>query len=98
MLERGQGLIPEVIEVLAKGFERVGIEGVDAARAVGAIGHEPSVLEDAEMLRDRGTADGELARELPDGQRTLQQARQDRPARAVTQGVELRMFVSNHLR
>ena len=97
-LERGQGLVPEVVEVLAQRFEGIGIEGVDAARPVGPIHDQPGVLQHAEVLRDRRPADGEITRQLADGSRPVDQAREDPAAGRIAERVELRVMVSVHLR
>ena len=40
------------------------VDCVIAPRALGAVSHEASVLEDAQMQRDGGAADGKTARDV----------------------------------
>lgn len=50
------------------------------------------------MLRNRGTADGEVFRDLADGCGTAQELFENGAAGGVAQSVELRFSVSHHLR
>src|SRR5207253_8482212 len=62
-----------------------------------SIGHEARLLQHAQVLGDRGAADGKVAGDLADRQRTVDQALEDRPPRRVAERVELRLLVSVHL-
>src|SRR5436190_12851566 len=95
-LEIGERRRPELVEVLAQGCEGLGIELVDPPVPLGAVDHQIGVLEDAQMLRDRRAADGEIRRQLADGKRALTQLGEDRPASGVADGVELGLLVSVH--
>ena len=97
-LEGGQGLVPELIEVLAQRLERVRVERVNAARAVGAIDDEPGVLEDAEVLRDRRPAHGKVARQLADRPGPVDEPREDPAPGGIAERVKLWVVVSLHLR
>src|SRR6185503_6136281 len=65
-LEGRECVLPEALEVLAQLGERVAVDAVVMARALGAVADEPGLLEHAEMLRDRGTRDVQATRELDD--------------------------------
>jgi len=58
---------------------------VDAPRADRAIDHEPSLLEYAQMLGDGRPAYGQLAGELDDGMRAVDEQLEDRPARRIAE-------------
>ena len=96
LLERVEGDGPELVEVVAKRLESDGIDLVEPAVSLRPVDDEPRVLQDPQMLGDRGTADRELARQLADGQRAGREARQDRAAGRIAERVELGMLVSRH--
>jgi hypothetical protein len=55
------------------------------------------VLQDPQVLRDRGTADVKLPRELADGQRSfLHEPRENRATSRIPKGIELNRVVSIH--
>src|SRR5580700_939291 len=62
--------IPQLLEVLAQGLDAFRLHLVDAARSLLDVRNEPRLLEDAQMLRDGGTADGQVLGNLADGVRT----------------------------
>jgi len=95
-LECGERVGPELVEELAQCLQAVRLDGIDAPRAVHAIGDEAGVLENPQMLRNCRPADGKRLGQFADRKRTLAQLDQDRPAGRVAQGVELRVMVSNH--
>src|SRR3954454_15450144 len=64
--KRRERLVPEGVEVGPQVGQGLRVHLVEAARADLAVDHEPGVLQDLEVLRDRGTADRELAGELAD--------------------------------
>src|SRR5215208_1229906 len=86
-LERGEGLTPEIVEVVAELAQPVRIEPVEASRSLAALRHEPSLLQDAQVLRDRGAADRQLVRDLPDRPRARAQLLEDRPPGAIAQRI-----------
>ena len=86
-LKRGEGLAPEVVEVVAELAEPVRIEPVEPPRAVAPLGHEPRLLQHAQVLRDGGPADRQLVRDLADRSRAVAQLLEDRPAGRVAQRV-----------
>ncbi len=82
---------------MAHELESLRVELVDPARALLFVAHEAGVLEDAQVLRDGGAADVELAGDVADGHRAFEEEPgEDGPAGAVAEGVELRLFVSIH--
>jgi hypothetical protein len=86
---------PVVVQELAELLHLVALGPVQPARAVSAFGHEPGLLEDAEVLRDRRPRD--LAEVIGDlGRRTL--ARPDEPEDLAPSGfcecLERRIHVS----
>ncbi len=66
------------------------------AGAVSAMGDEPGLLEDAQVLGDRGAAHGQIAGEVSDRARPRPQQLEDLPPGRVAQRVE-GVCVSNHL-
>src|SRR4029078_7243807 len=58
-LVRGQRVLPEAVEVRAQVGERLLLDAVDPARAFSPLGHQPRLLQDAEVLGDGGAGDGE---------------------------------------
>jgi hypothetical protein len=80
LLERDERVIPESIEVRPERIDALRIQLVDAAIANRPIDNELSVLEHPEVLRNRRTADGEIASERANWQRAFEQALEDRAA------------------
>lgn len=65
--ECAQCLAPELFEIFAQSFEAGRMELIQAAIARGAIYHEIRLFQDAEVLRYRRAADGEVFGKLSDG-------------------------------
>ncbi len=86
--ERAQGVVPHPDQPALELALALRGEGVEVARAARRVLNEPGVGEHAQVLADRGAADGQPARELADGQRTLAQALDDAPAHGIAEGVE----------
>src|SRR6476660_119432 len=63
-LEPGEGLLPEAVEVRAEVGDRLRLDAVDPPRSVLALGHEPRLLQDAQVLRDCRAGDGEARGDL----------------------------------
>jgi hypothetical protein len=98
-LERGKRLDPETIEVLTQCRDRIGIDGVEAPRAFGAVGDQVGALQDAKMLGNRRTTHREFLREFANGQRSIaQEAAENGAPRRVAKSVELGRLVTIHLR
>src|ERR1041384_1347546 len=96
-LERGEGLIPELVEVGAEAGQAVRIDAVDPPRAVSTLGHQPGFFQNPQMLRDRGATDGQLVGDLPDRAGALPELLENRPPGAVTECIH-RVWVSHDLR
>jgi len=95
-LERGEGVIPEPVEVRAQRRHPLRVELVDPPRAQWTHEHDPGLPQHLQVLRDGGPADRELGGELADGLRARREPLEDLPARAVAQ--RLHCLVSVHLR
>lgn len=87
---------PEPVQIAPQHVEPSSVDGVNSARPLGTVGDEAGLLQDAEVLRDRGTADGQLPCELANGARVLDQALKDGAPRRVTKGVPGTALVSSH--
>jgi hypothetical protein len=82
-LEGRQRSIPELVEVCAQSADPVRVEPVDAAVARAAVDHQPGVLQNLEVLRDGGPADGQVAGQLANRTRAVGKPLEDRPPRRV---------------
>src|SRR4051812_47586535 len=91
----GQRLVPEGVEVGAQVGDGLRIHLVEAARADLAVDHQPGVLQDLEVLRDRRTADRKPFGELADRSRARHQALEDGLARGVAEGGHRSSYVSH---
>ncbi len=92
-------LSPEPIEVVAERIDAGRVQLVDSPITLGTIDDQMRVLQDPQVLRNRGTADRKAARELAHRLRSLEQAFENRPPGRIAQRIQLlTMFVSNHLR
>jgi hypothetical protein len=85
MAKRRERLVPERVEVGPQVGQCLRVHLVEAAGADLAVDHQPRVLEDLEVLRDRRAADRELAGELADRERPGDEALEDRLSRGVAQ-------------
>src|SRR5436309_957449 len=63
-LEGLERLRPEMVEVVAQRRERVRVQRVDAAGAVGTVADERCLLEDAQMLRHGRATDRQVVRQI----------------------------------
>src|SRR4051812_24889603 len=91
----GQRLVPERVEVGPQVGQRLRIHLVEPARADLAVGHQPGVLEDLEVLRDRRTADRKPVGQLADRSRPRHQALEDGLARGVPERGHRSSYVSH---
>src|SRR3954471_21632872 len=66
-----QRLVPEPVQLSTERPHAFGIDAVAAAVAGGPFHDEPRVLEHLQVLRDRGSADWELACKLADRLRAI---------------------------
>jgi hypothetical protein len=87
---------PKLVQEVPERAETLCVHGVHALRALGAVDHEASVFQDAQMLGHRGPAHGKCAGQLADRLGPPAQPEEDGAPRAVAQGVELGLIVSNH--
>jgi hypothetical protein len=97
-LEFAQRGGPEVVEVRAQRDEGVWAQLVQAPSGDRGGGDESSVLEDPEMLGDRGAAHRELPRDFGHGEWTIAEQLEDGAAGGITERIELAVWVSTHLR
>ena len=98
-LEGGQCSTPEVIEVDAELREPRRVDRIDAPGSFGAVRHQPGILQDAQVLGDRGPADRHLLGELADGAGGGRDTAEDGASGRVDEGVPgigLRGCVSGH--
>src|SRR6266511_1153054 len=72
--------IPELREELLELGEPFGTCPVQASRAVPSLAHEPRLLEDVQVLRDRRPRDVEVRRDLAGTELVLADEREDLPA------------------
>src|SRR4051794_12775547 len=93
--KRGQRLVPERVEVGPQVGHGLRIHAIHPPRADLAIDHQPGVLEDLEMLRDRRPADREARGQLADRSRDRRQALEDGLARRVAEGGHGSSYVSH---
>src|SRR5579863_2704069 len=95
-LKAGHGFGPHLVKVSAKAGDALGMERVETARAVAGVEDEAGMLEDLEVLRDGGTRDGEMTRELVDGEGAGSELLKDGHARGVGEGIESGFEVGIH--
>src|SRR6266436_1347109 len=82
----GQGPLPEGVELIAQRGHCRRIEPVDTSGADRAFTDKARVLEDLEVLGDRGPADRQLRGQLSNRLRPVRQAADDGAAGGVRQG------------
>jgi hypothetical protein len=87
---------PKLVEEVAERAKTLCVHGVHPLRALGPVDHEASVFQDAEMLGNGGPTHRKGASQFADRLGPAAQPQEDGTARAVAQGVELWMIVSNH--
>jgi hypothetical protein len=96
LLEAGERLCPEPVDPVAENCDACGIELVQVPRSVAPMRDEADVLENAQVLRDRGPAHGQIGSEIADRPRPRLELLEDVTSRGVAQRIE-RVSVSNHL-
>lgn len=87
---------PKLVEEIAERAKALGVDGVHPLRALGPVGHEAGVFQDAKVLGHRGPTHRKCASQFPDRLGPAAQPEEDGAARAVAEGVQLRLIVSNH--
>src|SRR2546423_9237675 len=60
VLQRLEALVPEALEEHPQLAEALGPRPIEPPRAVPALGHKPRLLQDVDVLGDRGPRDVEL--------------------------------------
>src|ERR1700674_4978614 len=98
LLERRERRAPQAIEVRAHAFNAVGVKLVEVARALFSLAHEPTLLQDLQVLRDGRPTHWQVPCEFPDRERAACEARHDRPSGGVPEGIALGISVSHDLR
>ena len=88
VLERGERIGPEALQVGPQRGEPFGVDAVEVPGAVLALRHETRSLQDAQVLGDGRPADGELGRDVDHGTRPVAQELEDRPPGWISQRVQ----------
>jgi hypothetical protein len=92
----GESAGPKAVELRSERAETVCADGVDASVAGGLIDHQPGILEDPEVLRDCGPADGEAPSEIADGGGPFGQTLKDRAPGGIAERRPCCKLVSRH--
>src|SRR3954469_19455450 len=79
----GEGFRPELVEVRAELPQTIRVDLIDPPRPRGPVGDETCGLEHLTVLRHRGAAARQIARQLTDGRRTLGERLENRASRGV---------------
>jgi len=87
-LKGGHRVGPHLVKVGAQPGYSFGIQAVEPARSGLAVGDQPGVLQDAQVLRDGWTAHGQRASQLVYGSRPVRELLKDGHARGIAQSVE----------
>ena len=87
-LKVAHGVVPKLIEVGAEAGDAFRAELIETAGSGSGVGHKASLPEDAQVLRDGGTGDGEGAGQLVDSDGTGGELLEDGHAGGVAEGVE----------
>src|SRR5262249_52267714 len=95
-LELRERVGPEALEVVAQSFDAGWVELVESSRPVRPIDDEMRPFEHLEVLRNRRPGHREIAREIANRDRTVEQPLDNGPSSPVAQSVHLGVWVSNH--
>ena len=98
LLESCQCLVPKLGKMVAQKGQPIGVEFVDAARALAAVAHQASLFEHPQVLRNRRTRNGQAGSEFVHRTRRSAQHLEDSQAGCVAQSRETVLYVSIHLR
>src|SRR5580765_5782865 len=79
-LECREAGIPELLQKRLQLQEPLRSRLVEALGAVASLAHQPRLLQDGQMLGDRGPGHVEVRRDVPGGQLALADERQDLPS------------------
>jgi hypothetical protein len=96
-----EAIAPELVKEGAQLRQAFGARAVQAPGALAALGHEPGLLEHADVLRDGRARDVEVRRDLPGGELAVADEGQDVAAARLGEGVEgglHSVYFSNDLR
>src|SRR5881275_947567 len=85
--------VPEPFEEVAELGEPLGTCPVEASGAVAPLAHEPRLLEDVQVLRDRRPRDVEVRRDLAGAELTVADEAQDRAPSRLRDGFECGLHV-----
>src|SRR5262245_3314313 len=95
-LEGRQRLVPKPVELGPQCGQPLGVDLVDALLAGPDVDDEAGVLQDLEVLRDRGPADRQITGQLADRARALRQPLEDRAPGRVGEHCPAALRVSHH--
>src|SRR4030095_14707782 len=96
LFERGECVVPELLEVRAQRIDPGRVDGVEPPGADRLSDDEVGAFENPQVLRDGRPADWKVPRELADRHRAPQQPLDNGASRGVAERVHLRMWVSSH--
>ena len=86
--EAGRGVAPHLIEVARHRVEPLTSQRIDPPCADALVADQPGLLEQPQMMRDRGPGDRQDGCQLADGTRPVAEKRQDRATLWVAQRLE----------
>src|SRR5262245_6639286 len=86
LFERSERAAPELIEVLPNVLQPRRVHLIQVARAPPCREDEPGLLQHLQVLGDGRSRDGEIARDLRDRARAVDEAFKDRSAGGIAQG------------
>jgi hypothetical protein len=81
-------VVPETIQVTAEVLEAASLDAVEPPRAIALRAHEPSALEDAQVLGHRGAGDAKSARDPPDRERAAPEPLEDEATGRIGEGLD----------
>src|SRR5213075_2595568 len=87
-LELLEAAAPEVVEERAQLDQPFGADAVDTSSAVATLAHQPSAVQDAQVLRDRLPGDVEVPSDPPRGHLLVAHQSQDLPSSRLDYGLE----------
>src|SRR5215510_6249141 len=96
LLKGGERLVPDAVQVRPQRGHSVRVELVHPPRPLGPADHQAAVLEHAQVLGYRRTADRQLPRQLADRARTPREQLEDRPPGRIAEQAQSAISVSIH--
>ena len=91
LLERREHVSPEAVEVAAQFLQSTGVDPIDAARALGPLMDQTGLPQDAKVLRNGGTTDGQPGCQLSHRMRAAPEQLEDFSPGGVDQRCEYQM-------